>query len=71
MLGSRVARVFLLGFTLVLLATPVLAQLKTPTSTPTPTPDLQEVDPDDVISVNTTEVSLPVTCSRQRWVTGQ
>ena len=61
MLGSRVARVFLLAFTLVLLATSVLAQSKTPTSTPTPTPDLQEVDPEDVISVNTTEVSLPVT----------
>jgi Ca-activated chloride channel family protein len=61
MLGSRVARVFLLAFTLVLLTTSVLAQSKTPTSTPTPTPDLQEVDPEDVISVNTTEVSLPVT----------
>lgn len=61
MLGSTVACVFLLAFTLVLLATSVLAQSKTPTSTPTPTPDLQEVDPEDVISVNTTEVSLPVT----------
>ena len=61
MLGSRIARVFLLALTLVLLASSVLAQSKTPTSTPTPTPDLQEVDPEDVISVNTTEVSLPVT----------
>src|SRR5713101_7998219 len=32
-----------------------------PTSTPTPPADQQEIDPDDVISVNTTEVLLPVT----------
>ena len=32
-----------------------------PTSTPTPPGDQQEIDPDDVISVNTTEVLLPVT----------
>src|SRR6266852_2629037 len=32
-----------------------------PTPTPTPPGDEQEIDPDDVISVNTTEVLLPVT----------
>lgn len=32
-----------------------------PTPTPTPKQDEQEIDPDDVISVNTTEVLLPVT----------
>lgn len=37
----------------------VLAQSKS--STPPPKPDEQEIDPDDVISVNTTEVLLPVT----------
>ncbi len=44
-------------------STSVLAQTRTPTSTPTPLPkpDEQEIDPDDVISVNTTEVLLPVT----------
>lgn len=33
----------------------------TPKSTPTPKPSEEEVDPDDVISVNTTEILLPVT----------
>jgi VWFA-related protein len=55
------ARTFLLSFLLIGLALSIQAQSKTPTPTPTPTPDLQEVDPDDVISVNTAEVSLPVT----------
>jgi VWFA-related protein len=32
-----------------------------PTPTPSPKQDEQEIDPDDVISVNTTEVLLPVT----------
>ncbi len=32
-----------------------------PTPTPTPTPAEQEIDPDDVISVETTEILLPVT----------
>ena len=32
-----------------------------PAHTPTPTPADQEVDPDDVISVETTEILLPVT----------
>jgi VWFA-related protein len=38
-----------------------LAQSKSPTPTPSPKQDEQEIDPDDVISVNTTEVLLPVT----------
>jgi VWFA-related protein len=46
-------------------STSVLTQSTAPTSTPSPTPtpkpDEQEIDPDDVISVNTTEVLLPVT----------
>jgi len=33
----------------------------TPSATPPPKPDEQEIDPDDVISVNTAEVLLPVT----------
>jgi VWFA-related protein len=37
------------------------AQSKSPTPTPSPKQDEQEIDPDDVISVNTTEVLLPVT----------
>src|ERR1044071_1829616 len=32
-----------------------------PAASPTPPPAEQEVDPDDVISVNTTEILLPVT----------
>lgn len=39
----------------------VSAQSKLPTPTPAPKQDEQEIDPDDVISVNTTEVLLPVT----------
>ena len=39
----------------------VSAQSQLPTPTPPPKQDEQEVDPDDVISVNTTEVLLPVT----------
>ena len=61
MLGSRLTRALLLAFALVVLANSVLAQSKSPTPSPTPPTDLQEVDPEDVISVNTTEVSLPVT----------
>ena len=34
---------------------------KSPTPTPSPKQDEQEIDPEDVISVNTTEVLLPVT----------
>src|SRR5258705_4181384 len=58
---SRLARTILLSFLLAALAFSIQAQSKVPTPTPSPTPDLQEVDPDDVISVNTAEVSLPVT----------
>ena len=39
----------------------VPAQSTSPAPTPTPKQDEQEIDPDDVISVNTTEVLLPVT----------
>jgi VWFA-related protein len=39
----------------------VSAQSALPTPTPQPKQDEQEIDPDDVISVNTTEVLLPVT----------
>lgn len=42
-------------------STSVLAQSKSPTLIPQPKQDEQEIDPDDVISVNTTEVLLPVT----------
>ena len=58
---SRLARTILLSFLLMALAVSIQAQSKAPTPTTTPTPDLQEVDPEDVISVNTAEVSLPVT----------
>jgi Ca-activated chloride channel family protein len=37
------------------------AQSRSPTPTPSPKQDEQEIDPEDVISVNTTEVLLPVT----------
>src|SRR5258705_2321317 len=55
------ARIVFLSFLLTALALSIQAQSRTPAPTPTSTPDLQEVDPDDVISVNTAEVSLPVT----------
>ena len=58
---SRLAPTIPLSFLLIALAFSIQAQSKAPTPTPTPTPDLQEVDPEDVISVNTAEVSLPVT----------
>ena len=61
MLGSLLTRGILLTFSLVVFSPAVLSQLKSPTPTPTPKEDEQEVDPGDVISVNTTEVSLPVT----------
>lgn len=43
------------------LSAPVLAQSELPPPPPPPKQDEQEIDPDDVISVNTTEVLLPVT----------
>lgn len=60
-LGSLLIQAILLSFVLVVFLPGVLAQSKSPTPTPTPQEDEQEVDPGDVISVNTTEVSLPVT----------
>lgn len=46
---------------LLLLPTVMVAQTKSPSPTPSPKQDEQEIDPDDVISVNTTEILLPVT----------
>jgi VWFA-related protein len=43
------------------LSSATLAQSKSPTPTPSPKLDEQEIDPNEVISVNTTEVLLPVT----------
>ncbi len=60
-LGSLLTRAILLTFSLIVFSPSVLAQSKSPTPTPTPKEEEQEVDPGDVISVNTTEVSLPVT----------
>lgn len=62
-----IVRFFLTRYSVLLLplflglSTSVFAQSKSPTPTPTPKQDEQEIDPDDVISVNTTEVMLPVT----------
>ena len=53
--------VVLLLFLCAALSPSALAQSKSPTPTPSPKQDEQEIDPDDVISVNTTEVLLPVT----------
>jgi Ca-activated chloride channel homolog len=62
------ARLFGAALLVIFTASPstiVLTQSRSPQSTPspapTPKPDEQEIDPDDVISVNTTEVLLPVT----------
>jgi len=55
---TRAAVLLLLLFSA--LSFPVSAQSKLPTPTPPPKQDEQEIDPDDVISVNTTEVLLPV-----------
>lgn len=55
----RLAVLLLLLFAM--LAPSISAQSKFPTPTPPPKQDEQEIDPDDVISVNTTEVLLPVT----------
>ena len=56
---------FVLIFPLLLLlvtaTSSTLAQSPSAAPTPTPKQDEQEIDPDDVISVNTTEVLLPVT----------
>jgi VWFA-related protein len=60
--GSQLIRLtILLSFSLILLAPSVFAQSQPPRPTPSPKQDEQDIDPDDVISVNTTEVLLPVT----------
>jgi Ca-activated chloride channel family protein len=51
---------FLIAITLLLVSV-ATAQAKPPAPNPTPPGEDQEIDPDDVISVNTTEVLLPVT----------
>jgi len=61
MLLPRLARTAWLALLLIAVSLSIQAQSSLPTPTATPTPDLQEVDPEDVISVNTAEVSLPVT----------
>src|SRR4029450_7316950 len=43
------------------IGSPVAAQTPKPSPTPQIKPEDQEIDPEDVISVNTTEVLLPVT----------
>ena len=64
--GESLATIVLfLSVALLCLAPSVAAQTPAARPTPTPTPDEQEIDPDDVISVNTTEISLPVTVRNQ------
>ena len=58
-LGAPIAAVLLVMFA-ASHSSSVLGQSKSPTPTQ-PKQDEQEIDPDDVISVNTTEVLLPVT----------
>jgi Ca-activated chloride channel family protein len=61
-LASRLTRLaILLSLSLIVLLPSVHAQSKSATPTPSPKQDEQEIDPEDVISVNTTEVLLPVT----------
>ncbi|HSS19559.1 MAG TPA: VWA domain-containing protein [Pyrinomonadaceae bacterium] len=60
-LASLMTRLIVLSFLSLLLSLAGVAQSKSPTPIPTPTPDEQEIDPDDVISINTTEITLPVT----------
>ena len=58
----QLLRAALLLFCSFLLFVPVLsAQSSLPTPTPSPKQDEEEIDPDDVISVNTSEVLLPAT----------
>lgn len=59
LLAGRLVAILLLLFAA--LSFSVHAQSKSPTPTPSPKQDEQEIDPDDVISVNTTEILLPVT----------
>jgi VWFA-related protein len=61
-IGLQLLRtLLLLSSSSVLLAPVLCAQTQSPTPTPSPKQDEQEIDPDDVISVNTTEILLPVT----------
>lgn len=60
-LGSVLTRLILLLPLLAAFSVAVSAQSRSASPTPTPPAEEQEIDPDDVISVNTTEVSLPVT----------
>ncbi len=53
--------IYLLPFTIFLLPSIVCAQNKQPSPTPSVNTDEQEIDEDDVVSVSTTEVLLPVT----------
>ena len=61
-LESQLTRLaILLLLSLIVLIPSAHAQSKSATPTPSPKQDEQEIDPEDVISVNTTEVLLPVT----------
>jgi VWFA-related protein len=63
-IGPKHTYGFILVALLVLLAGvfhPLVAQTPKPSPTPAASPEEPEVDPDDVISVNTSEVLLPVT----------
>ena len=67
--SSLIVRLLPPGFAVLLLvifagiSPHISAQSKSPGPSPTPSPkqNEQEIDPDDVISVNTTEILLPVT----------
>ena len=59
--APRLCTSLLLCCLLMLLAPALSAQTAKPAPTPSPKQDEQEIDPDDVISVNTTEILLPVT----------
>jgi VWFA-related protein len=56
-----IAHLFVLVLLLFTLAGSVIAQTVSPKTSPPPKQDEEEIDPDDVISVNTTEILLPVT----------
>ncbi len=61
--ASRVLK-FVLGVLFALFILTTQSQIsfsQTPKPSPSPTPQEAEIDPDDVISVNTTEILLPVT----------
>ncbi len=64
-LASLLTKLILFLSVALFCAVPVVIAQSPARPTPTPTPDEQEIDPDDVISVNTTEVTLPVTVRNQ------